>query len=173
MLNESIFKIVFLCISIEVKLSFHIITILSQKVILFYFMGLLLPLIFFIVIATITSYIDYKKRLIPDKIILPSIIVMLFLKWESGILSINDFIAMVIVIVVFIIPILFGMVFGGGDIRFGAFCALFVGLEQVGVFIALSGIVHLLILAVLRKKSFAFAPAMTLASLIAYMVENI
>ena len=132
-----------------------------------------MSLIFFIIVATIISYIDYTKRLIPDKIIFPSIIVMLFLKWGDGILTINDFIAMGIVIVVFIIPILFGMTFGGGDIRFGAFCALFLGLEQVGVFVALSGVIHLLILALLRKKSFAFAPAMTLASLVAYMVENI
>ncbi|MDH4944300.1 prepilin peptidase [Sulfurimonas sp. C5] len=130
-------------------------------------------LVFFIIIATIISFIDYKKRLIPDKIILPSIIMMLFLKWGDGILTVNDFIAMGIVIVVFVIPILFGMTFGGGDIRFGVFCALFLGLEQVGVFIALSGVIHLLILAVLQKKSFAFAPAMTLASLVAYMVGNI
>lgn len=125
---------------------------------------------FFIFIASIVSYIDYKKRLIPDKIIIPAILFMGLLKWSNETLVMTDFIAVGLVVFIFIIPILFGMVFGGGDIRFGAFCALFLGLEQVGVFIALSGVIHLLILALLHRKSFAFAPAMSLAALSAYMI---
>ncbi|WP_304545927.1 prepilin peptidase [Sulfurimonas microaerophilic] len=128
---------------------------------------------FFIVIASVVSYIDYKKRLIPDKIIIPAILFMGLLKWSNETLVMTDFIAVGLVVFIFIIPILFGMVFGGGDIRYGAFCALFLGLEQVGVFIALSGVIHLMILALLQRKSFAFAPAMTLAALGAYMLGKI
>lgn len=133
-------------------------------------MGCLLILAFFIVIAAVISFIDLKKRLIPDKVMLPSIIIMLLLKWISDTLSIDDLIAVGIVTIVFIIPIALGMAFGGGDIRFGIFCALFIGLEEVGIFIMLAGIIQLCILALVRKKSFAFAPAMTLSALTAYIL---
>lgn len=128
---------------------------------------------FFILVASVISVIDYHKRLIPDKIIIPAILLMALFKWGNNTFTTSDLIAVAIVVFIFIIPILFGMVFGGGDIRFGAFCALFLGLEQVGVFIALSGIVHLVILALLQKKSFAFAPAMSLAALGAYVLGRV
>ena len=60
-----------------------------------------------------------------------------------------------------------------GDLRFGAFCALFLGLGLIGPFIMMAGLVHLLILSVLRKKSFAFAPAMSLAALASYIIGKV
>jgi len=62
------------------------------------------------------------------------------------------------------------MAFGGGDLRFGAFCALFLGLNAVGWFIMLAGVIHLLVLTLLKKKSFGFAPAMSIAALMSYFI---
>ncbi len=125
-------------------------------------------LFFFTVIASIISYIDSKKGIIPDKIILPAIFFLLLLKYLEASVSFQNVIAMVIIVILFAIPVIFGFEFGGGDIRFGVFCALFIGLENLGVFLAGAGVLHLVILIILKKKSFGFAPAMSLAGLAAY-----
>ncbi len=65
------------------------------------------------------------------------------------------------------------MAFGGGDLRFGAFCALFVGLEGVGYFIIFSGLIHLIILAAVKKKSYGFAPAMSIAAILSYTIGKL
>ncbi|MDF1877982.1 hypothetical protein JHD47_09160 [Sulfurimonas sp. SAG-AH-194-L11] len=95
------------------------------------------------------------------------------LKYLDQSLSVLDVIAVVIVLIIFLIPIILNMRFGGGDLRFGAFCALFVGLVPLGYFVMFSGVLHILILALLKKKSFAFAPAMSVAALIAYSIGKI
>ena len=108
--------------------------------------------------------IDIKKEIIPDTITLPAIGVLIGLKYLEGSLHASDFVAVVIVLLLFAVPIFFNMAFGGGDLRFGAFAALFVGLEGIGFFILYSGIIHLIILGLLKKKSFAFAPSMSIAA---------
>ena len=87
------------------------------------------------------------------------------LTWESAM-------AVALVVMLFLIPIVMGMAFGGGDLRFGAFCALFVGLEGAGYFIMCAGIAHLVIAAAVRKKVFPFAPAMSIGALVAYGVAH-
>lgn len=124
----------------------------------------------FLVISIIITYIDIKDNLIPDKIVLPAIVGLLILKFLDETLSVNDFIAAGIVFTIFVIPIVLDMMFGGGDIRFGIFCALFIGLGSIGWFIMLSGVIHLLILYIVKEKSFAFAPSMSLSALIVYAV---
>jgi Flp pilus assembly protein protease CpaA len=130
-------------------------------------------LFFFIFVALLISYIDALESLIPDKIILPAIVILLGLKFSFDVLSVYDFVAAVIVLVIFVIPIFFNMNFGGGDLRFGAFCALFLGLPLIGWFILLSGVFHLLVLLILKKESFGFAPAMSAAAIASYIVGNI
>ncbi|MFT7860534.1 MAG: prepilin peptidase [Sulfurimonas sp.] len=130
-------------------------------------------LVYFIIIASIISAIDYKKRVIPDKIILPAIAGLIALKAIDNSLKTEDFIAAAIVAGIFILPIVFGMAFGGGDIRYGVFCALFLGLEGIGIFIALSGVYHLIVLAFVKRKVFGFAPAMSLGALSAYIIGNV
>jgi len=85
-------------------------------------------------------------------------------------LSLYDLYSVVIVLVIFMIPIIFDMAFGGGDLRFGAFCALFLGLKLVGMFILLAGVIHLVILTILKKNSYGFAPAMSLSAMTAYII---
>lgn len=100
----------------------------------------------------------------------PALLVLLVWKYLDGTLTGEDFIAVAIVLVVFSIPIILDMAFGGGDLRFGAFCALFLGITKLGFFVLFAGILHLVILGLLQKKSFAFAPAMSLAALGAYVM---
>lgn len=130
----------------------------------------MIVLSFFIIVSIIISYIDITKGLIPDKIVMPSFAILIFLKYFESTLSLYDPVAVMIVVILFIIPIALNMAFGGGDVRFGAFCALFVGLESVGYFVLLSGLVHLVILMIVKKKSYPFAPAMSLGAIGAYVM---
>ena len=124
-----------------------------------------MTLLFFILVSGVISYIDIKKGLILDKIMFPSFLGLLVLKYLDGSLGTYDFIAVFSILVIFIIPIILNFSFGGGDLRFGAFCALFVGLSSLGYFVIVSGLIHLAILTVLQKKSFAFAPAMSVGAI--------
>lgn len=120
------------------------------------------------------SKIDFETEIIPDKIMLPSIVVMIILKYFVETLSLFDLYAVIVISVVFFVPILFNMAFGGGDIRFGIFCALLVSLEGIGYFIILSALIHLLFLALLRKKELGFAPAMSIGTIVTYLyIEGI
>lgn len=132
----------------------------------------MLSLLFFLAISGVISYIDIKRGLILDKIMFPSFVVLLLLKYLENSLSMYDFLAVVVVLIIFVIPIIFNMAFGGGDLRFGAFCALFLGLAPIGYFIMLSGLLHILLLQVLKKESFAFAPAMSVGALGAYLLGS-
>jgi len=133
----------------------------------------MLSLLFFITVSGIISYIDIKTGLILDKIMFPSFIVLLFLKYFENSLSFETLIAIAIVLVIFIIPIILNMAFGGGDLRFGAFAALFLGLAPIGYFVMFSGIIHVILLTMMKKTSFPFAPAMSLGALGAYMVGSL
>ena len=133
----------------------------------------MIALLFFIIIALLISYIDIKRGLILDKIMFPSIFVLALVKYFENSLDLNTLIAVTIVVVVFIVPILLNMAFGGGDLRFGFFSALFLGLEPIGYFIIFSALSHLLILTILKKKSFAFAPAMSVGTITAYIIGKL
>jgi len=130
-------------------------------------------LVLFIGVAFVISYIDIKSSLIPDKIMFPAIAGMIVLKYLYNSLSINDLIAVSIIFIIFVIPIALNLAFGGGDIRFGVFCALFLGLAQIGYFVIFAGLLHLIILFILKRKSFGFAPAMSLATLLAYGIGSL
>lgn len=129
----------------------------------------MLVLLFFICIGIFISYFDWKYSLIPDKIIIPAIFFIVLLKYVEGTLKGADFIASGIILTIFLIPIFFDLKFGGGDLRFGVFSALFVGLEGLGYFIAVSGVLHLALLGIKKKNSFGFAPAMSLAAIGVYL----
>ena len=124
-------------------------------------------------ISTVVSYIDAKKSVIPDKIILPAIFVLGAIKALENSLSAYDMLAVLIVLVIFIVPVFLNMEFGGGDLRFGAFCALFLGLPLIGWFVLLSGLLQVALLVLLRKKSFGFAPAMSAAALASYLIGQL
>ncbi len=118
------------------------------------------------------SYIDWRDQYIPDKIILPGIVLLVSIKFLENSLGYNDLIAAVIIVIVFILPIALGMNFGGGDIRFGIFAVVFVGLEGLGYFVILSALLHLVVLYLTKKRSGGFAPAMSVAALVIYILGN-
>ena len=127
-------------------------------------------LVLFISVAFVISYIDIKSSLIPDKIIIPAFLALIVLKYFENTLHVEHFIAMAIIFILFVIPIALNMAFGGGDIRFGVFCALFLGLAQIGWFVMFAGLLHVAILFLLKRESFGFAPAMSVSALIAYSI---
>lgn len=106
--------------------------------------------------------------LIPDKIILPAITMLMFTQYLEGTLSWSSIVGACLVVLVFLIPIFFNMKLGGGDLRFAFFGALFVGIEGIGYFVILSGLIHILLLKSINKDYFGFAPAMSLAAIIVY-----
>jgi Flp pilus assembly protein protease CpaA len=124
--------------------------------------------IIFIFFGIIISIVDYKKMIIPDKIIIPATLFLLIAKYFENSLHVEDIVGAFIVVSVFLIPIILNMAFGGGDLRFGFFCALFVGLKGIGYFILLSAILHVAILKLTKKEVFGFAPAMSLGAIFVY-----
>ena len=133
----------------------------------------MVALLFFIIVAFLISYIDIKKGFILDKITFPAILTLGLIKYFDNSLDLNTIIAIVIISILFVIPIVLNMAFGGGDLRFGLFSALFLGLEPLGYFILFSGLFHLVLLSILKKKSFAFAPAMSAGAIAAYIVGKL
>ena len=145
-----------------------------QKIITFLNKGRkLATLYFFIIVASYISYIDSKVGIIPDRVMFPAFVLLVLLKWLEGSLNLYDLVAVGVVLFIFLIPIVLNMAFGGGDLRFGAFCALFLGINGIGWFIMLSGLLHFMILKQLKKKSFGFAPAMSVAAIISYFIGHI
>jgi prepilin signal peptidase PulO-like enzyme (type II secretory pathway) len=114
------------------------------------------------------SVIDYKKQIIPDKIVLPAIVILLIAKQFENSLGLDDIVGAFLVVSVFLIPIAFNMAFGGGDLRFGFFCAIFVGLAGVGYFVICSAILHVVLLKTSKKDVSGFAPAMSLGAVLVY-----
>jgi leader peptidase (prepilin peptidase) / N-methyltransferase len=125
-------------------------------------------LLFFLAVAAVVSVIDWRSQLIPDNIILPSILLLMVIKYMESALRIYDIAAMGVTALLFALFIFFHMRLGGGDIRYGVFCTLFVGWEQLGWFIMAAGLFHLLLMAVTHRREGAFAPAMSLGALLAY-----
>jgi len=123
-----------------------------------------LLLYYFIIIALVISFIDWKYQLIPDVIMFPAIFFIVLIKHYDMSLKIDDFISVGLILIIFIIPIFFNMKFGGGDLRFGVFCALFVGLGNLGYFVIFAGLLHLLLLGMKKENFFGFAPSMSLSA---------
>ena len=57
-------------------------------------------LVLFMSVALVISYIDIKSSLIPDKIIIPAILGLIVLKYLESSLSIDDFIAVIIIFII-------------------------------------------------------------------------
>lgn len=122
-------------------------------------------LLFFVLIGGVVAIIDYKKEVIPDKIMLPSIVILALISHFEGSLELNHLLAALLVGLFFVILLYFFADFGGGDIRFGVFCALFLGFPDIFVFFIIAGLIHTGVLAASLKKTVGFAPAMFVSSL--------
>lgn len=135
--------------------------------------SLVVVFVFFILTALFISYRDIRISMIEDRYMIPLTVLLASLLYWQNELSIESFIAAAIVVFLFMIPIFFNMDFGGGDLRYGAFCALFVGLGGIGWFVMFSGLLQLLLSLILQKRSLPFAPAMSAAALGTYGVAHL
>lgn len=115
---------------------------------------------------------DVKRFIIPDKIMLPSIAAMAVLKYYTGVDLSTLLICAGSVFALFVVMLFFIDAFGGGDLRFGIFCALYLASFDILWFFVIAGAIQLLLLLVLRRKFWAFAPAMSIAALTAHSFSD-
>jgi|GEM_PF-2380587 len=125
-----------------------------------------LSAIFFIICGLVLSVVDFKKQIIPDVIILPSIVILAILKYNETLNYSNFILATLVVIVTFSVLLYFFQDFGGGDIRFGILCSIFLGFPNIFIFFILAGAIHLILLIAFSKRVMGFAPTMFLAAII-------
>lgn len=111
-------------------------------------------------------YHDIRYQDIPDRYSLPAIVVIVLLRWYLGVPLVPALIAAAFILFVFLIPLLFGMDFGGGDLRYGVMSAMVVGFPDIAYWLILAAVLHLLILLIVRRQIFGFAPAMFLATVL-------
>lgn len=132
--------------------------------------------LFFVTILAILFITDIKKMLIPDRIVLPAIIIALAAKPFAGniltALGIAGFFYALILITK-------GKGMGGGDVKLGGFIGLGLGFPNgiVAIFLAfLLGAVFSIVALILRKKRLGqhipFGPFLVLGSLIALFWGN-
>jgi prepilin signal peptidase PulO-like enzyme (type II secretory pathway) len=128
-------------------------------------------ILFFSIIALYVSYIDLKYQVIPDAIMFPAITglfaIMLFQRDDIMLMLLT----VMSIFVLFSLPILIGLPFGGGDIRFAIFVALLLPIKGVVLFLMMSGVVHILLLALSREKILGFAPSMTISAIMVYFLH--
>lgn len=125
-----------------------------------------ITLIIYILFSLPILYHDIKYQDIPDKYSLSAIVLTLFSLYFFNHDMTTSLIAAGFIFVVFLIPIVFNMNFGGGDIRYGILSALIVGFPQVAYWLILAATLHLFLLLVIRKQIFGFAPAMFIATIL-------
>jgi len=121
---------------------------------------------------------DLKYGLIPDKIVIPGIILALGLGWVSGNLGILGILAGLLVVSFFgfLIWVTKGRGMGGGDLRLGFLIGLVSGWPRVllAVFLAfvLGAVVSLGLIALGKKKfgqTVPFGPFLIVATLVSYL----
>jgi len=119
-----------------------------------------LSFLFFLLCGGVIAFIDYRKHIIPDSLSLPSIFILLCIKFyeQGGIVS--ELYAVATILTVFLILLYFFSDFGGGDLRFGALCAIFLGFHDIFIFFIIVGVSHVLLLLLLRTRVMGFAPSM-------------
>lgn len=131
-----------------------------------------IDLLFYLLVALIVSIIDFQKETIPDSVMLPSIFALAIYRYYFDSLDFDIFYAIATTIFIFLIPLILNMNFGGGDLRFGIFSAIFLSFPDVVLFVLFSGVFQIVILLILRKKSCGFAPAMSLSGVLCYIFSD-
>lgn len=137
-----------------------------------------LPSLFFGTILILISFIDIKNNIIPNKIVIPSIFIGLFLMIlffpnriiELIIFSIGVFI--LFLLIYFIYPQGMGM----GDVKLAALLGIFLGRDLIPAIILafLSGAIYSIFLLIFKNKRFKdripFAPFLSIGAIIAYFI---
>ena len=125
----------------------------------------------FVLTLIYAGYIDYRKRIIPDKVH----VIIILLSLMANFNPFRSIIGLLLLPIPFIIPIFFNEdSVGGGDIKIVGAIGFFLGLERgmiaVIIGLAIAVIFSLFILKKDRKDSFPFGPYIAIGSIISLLI---
>lgn len=125
----------------------------------------------FILTLIYAGYIDYRKRIIPDKVH----VIIILLSLMANFNPFRSIIGLLLLPIPFIIPIFFNEdSVGGGDIKIVGAIGFFLGLERgmiaVIIGLAIAVVFSLFILKKDRKDSFPFGPYIAIGSIISLLI---
>lgn len=123
---------------------------------------------FFIIFLLIGAYIDYTTFKIPNWLNLSGALLGIVFIFVNPLLSpLNCVLGALFGFIFFlIVAILSRGGFGAGDVKFLGVIGLYVGLQNTWYIISLSYIIQHIYMALTKKEKGAFAPAISIASLI-------
>jgi len=125
--------------------------------------------IIFYVFSFFLAYIDYKKFIVPNKILFILLIMLIVFGLFEDKLNISSFLISFFVLVFFSISILINpsMILGGGDIKYMMIVAIFLQPVLFPFFLIITGVVQSLFLIyfqqIQKKQKVAMVPAMFIA----------
>lgn len=128
--------------------------------------------IVFYIFSSFLSYLDCKKFLIPNNILLAMILMLLIFGTLESKIYISSIVLSLLVLLFFIIVLLFNrtQILGGGDIKYMMVIALYLGLKPFAVFLVITGLVQTMSLVYkqvfLKRRVAPMAPAMFISVLI-------
>ena len=128
--------------------------------------------IIFYMFSSLLAYLDYKKFIVPNKILFTLLIMLIISGLFENRLNINSFFISFSLLVFFSTLILIDrkMVLGGGDIKYMMIVAIFLEPILFPFFMIITGITQSLFLiysqVILKKQKVAMVPAMLLSVII-------
>lgn len=122
--------------------------------------------IVFYIFSSFLSFLDYKKFLIPNNILLAMTLMLLVFGFLESKIYISSIVLSLIVLLFFIVILLLNrtQILGGGDIKYMMVIALYLGVKPFSVFLIITGLFQTSILIykqLFKKRRVApMAPAM-------------
>ena len=131
-----------------------------------------LEIVIFILISIIIISYDLAKRIVPDRIIIPSTIILwsVALFFEKSLLELGMLTLVATIIFVGLLATPFA--FGGGDLRYLLFCIPLLDIKSFAWFFLLAGALQAALLLFLQKRRYAFVPTMFAATLLAHFYAD-
>ena len=126
----------------------------------------------FYIFAFILSYIDFRRFLVPDLLLLTMTIMLLFFKIVENQIYVSSFITPLLVLVIYIIILLLfpKSILGGGDIKYSLVIAFYLTPLGFAYFLVISGILQSVAIFINQKirkrKILPMVPIMTISVII-------
>lgn len=126
----------------------------------------------FYIFAFLLSYIDFKKFLVPDLLLLTMTILLLFFKIVENQIYVSSFITPLIILILYIIILLLfpKSILGGGDIKYSLVIAFYLPFMIFPYFLIVSGILQSIAIFINQKirkrKILPMVPIMSISVLI-------
>ena len=132
----------------------------------------------YIIILTMLAVLDFKYRIIPNKIIYPALILSLALSW-FGIGMVSSLIGGAVMLAVMLVSLLFRKVMqvGMGDVKLGLLIGLMVGFPLISInmlFIGIAGIMVSVAVMIFKhrkgKDTLPFGTIMSIATILTILL---